>query len=1368
MGILNEHQLKFNSIKDAKQLLEAVEKRFGRNAATKKTQRNLLKQRFENFSAPSLEMLDQTFDWLQKLVSQLEILVNAAFFTNFDNLSDDVICAFLASQPNSRQLAHEDLEQIYPDDMKEMDLIWQMAMLTIRAKRFLKKTGKKLTVNGNETLGFDMSKVECYNYHKKGHFARECRAPRNQDNKHKESTKRSVPVKTPASRALVSCDGLDGYDWRNFMPPKSDLSYTSLDELANKTVSDDEEENMTQPKIVKKTVRPSIVKKEFVKPRQQEKTARKTVKKVEHNRQNTHRPRGNQRNWNNTKSQKLGSNFKMYKKACYECGSFDHLQVDCYYHQKQFKNQRMVKPIWNNAQRGNPQMDLHDQRVIDSGCSRHMIENMSYITDYEEIDGGYVAFGGNPKGWKITRKEAVNIAWYVQNRVLVVKPHNRTPYKLFYGRPSTLSFMRQFGCLVTTLNTKDHLGKVNGKVDEGFFVGYSLNSKAFRVFNSRTRIVEENLHIRFSENTHNVVGSGPDWLFDIDALTRTMNYEPIIAGTQSNGFAGTKVSDNAGQARKEAEPVKDYILLPLWTDPRKENECNDQDKEDNVNSTNNVNTVSLTVNAAGPNEVNELPFEPNMPALEDVSILNFSNDDEDDDIVADKNNMDTTIQVSLIPTTKIHKDYPLDQVIRDLHSATQTRQMSKNLEEHGFVLNGFSRTKKDERKIVIRYKARLVAQGHTQEEMSDNNEVFTPVARIEAIRLFFAYILCKDFAVYQMDVKSVFLYGKIKEEVYVCQPLGFEDPNFPNRVYKVDKALYGLHQAPKVGYETLSTYLLDNGFQRGKIDKTLFIKRHKEVKNASKPMKTQKPLLKDEDGEEVDVHMYRSMIGSLMYLTSSRPKIMFVVCACARYQVNPKDSHLHAVKRNLAYTDSDYARAILNRKSTTGGCQILGCRLISWQCKKHTVVANSTTKSTAMAKTINGEAQIHAWVDGKEITITESSVRRDLLLADEEDSTLPTDPQHTPTILQSSSSQPQNTQVPQPSGFTENIADEVVHKEWSDRLVRAATTASSLEAVQDNGGSPRCQDTIEDTIAQTRFEIVSKLSNDSLLAKGNTLQSDEDIMKLNELMELCTNLQLRVLELEKTKTTQANEIDSLKRRARVDSSKDEQSLGEDASKQERKINDIEADEDITLVNDQDDAKMFDVNNLHGEEVFVEKKVTDKEANDKVQKVAEDTNTAKVIVDAAQVSVAGEVNAASIATTVSAAAIITIEEITLARALVEIKTTKPKAKEIVLQEPIESPTTTTTIPKQKSLDKGKGIMVEEPVKHKKKDQIRLDEGAALKLQAELQAEFDEEQRLARERAEKELEANIAFIETWDDVQAKIDDDHQLAERLQAEE
>ncbi|GJZ31453.1 putative ribonuclease H-like domain-containing protein [Tanacetum coccineum] len=217
---------------------------------------------------------------------------------------------------------------------------------------------------------------------------------------------------------------------------------------------------------------------------------------------------------------------------------------------------------------------------------------------------------------------------------------------------------------------------------------------------------------------------------------------------------------------------------------------------------------------------------------------------------------------------------------------------------------------------MIRNKARLVAQGYTQEEGIDYDEVFAPVARIEAIRLFLAYASFKDFVVYQIDVKSAFLYWKIEEEVYVCQPPGFEDPYFPYRVYKVEKSLYGLHQDPRSWYKTLSTNLLDNGFQRGKIDKTLFIKRFIEVKTASTPMETQKPLFKDENGEEVDVHMYRSMIGSLMYLTSLRPDIMFVG---------------------------------LDRKSTTGGCQFFGCRLISWQCKKQTVVANSTTEAEYVA-----------------------------------------------------------------------------------------------------------------------------------------------------------------------------------------------------------------------------------------------------------------------------------------------------------------------------------------------------------------------------------------------------------------------------------
>nr|GEV40789.1 putative ribonuclease H-like domain-containing protein [Tanacetum cinerariifolium] len=185
------------------------------------------------------------------------------------------------------------------------------------------------------------------------------------------------------------------------------------------------------------------------------------------------------------------------------------------------------------------------------------------------------------------------------------------------------------------------------------------------------------------------------------------------------------------------------------------------------------------------------------------------------------------------------------------------------------------RNKKDERGIIVRNKARLVAQGHTQEKGIDYKEVFALVARIEAIRLILAYASFMGFMLCQMDVKSAFLYGTIKEDVYDCQPPGFEDPNYPDKVYKVVKAIYGLHQAPRAWYETLANYLLENGFQRGKIDQTLFIKREKDRKSAITPIDTEKPFLKDPNGKDVDVHTYRSMIGSLMYLTSSRPDIMF-------------------------------------------------------------------------------------------------------------------------------------------------------------------------------------------------------------------------------------------------------------------------------------------------------------------------------------------------------------------------------------------------------------------------------------------------------------------------------------------------------------
>ncbi|GJR68663.1 putative ribonuclease H-like domain-containing protein [Tanacetum coccineum] len=680
--------------------------------------------------------------------------------------------------------------------------------------------------------------------------------------------------------------------------------------------------------------------------------------------------------------------------------------------------------------------------------------------------------------------KADNTACYVQNRVLVIKPHNKTPYELFLGRKPSLSFMRPFGCPVTILNTLDHLGKFDGKADEGFFVGYSTNSKAFRVFNGRTRIVEENLHVKFSEETPNIVGNGPNCLFDIDALPKSMNYKPVVAGNQTNGNTGTKENIDAGQARKNIVSSQEYILLPLEEKKKDakdlENEDNEvpnteeprvnQEQDANVNNTNNINTVSQTVNAADiennavdENIVYKCDDDPNMPNLEEIV---YSDDDEGVDVKADMTNLDTHILVSPTPTTRIHKDHPLEPIIGDIHSAPQTKRMTKNVIEHVMFSSVQQRinhkdfqnclfacflSQVEPKKVIqalqdpswieamqeklLQFKfqqARLVAHGYTQEEGIDYDEVFAPVARIEAIRLFLAYASFKDFIGYQMDLKSAFLYGNIEVEVYVYQPSGFEDLEFPDKVYKVEKALYALHQAPRACSMGEITFFL--GLQVTQKDDGILISQDKyvdeifkkfgfsTVKTASTLMETSKLLLKDAEAEDVDVPLYRSMIGSLMYLTASRPDIMFVVCACARFQVTPKVSHLHAVKRMFrylkdqpklglwypkdspfeleAYTDSDYASASLDRKSTTGGCQFLGRRLISWQCMKQTIVANSTTEAEYVAA---------------------------------------------------------SSCCGQSSGPIPLVADETIIKEWEDKMERAVTTASSLESEQDNGNINRTQ-----------------------------------------------------------------------------------------------------------------------------------------------------------------------------------------------------------------------------------------------------------------------------------------------------------------------
>ncbi|GKC34057.1 putative ribonuclease H-like domain-containing protein [Tanacetum coccineum] len=431
-------------------------------------------------------------------------------------------------------------------------------------------------------------------------------------------------------------------------------------------------------------------------------------------------------------------------------------------------------------------------------------------------------------------------------------------------------------------------------------------------------------------------------------------------------------------------------------------------QEKSENSTQGVNTAGPSINT-----------EPGMFSLGDNATSTHV-DFFGDETKVDMSNITTTYPVPSTLNTRIHKDHSLDYVIGDVQSGVKTRRMTKTTNEQGFISAIYEgKTHEDLHTCLF---ACFLSQeepkkGYTREEGIDYDEVFALVAKIKAIRLFLAYASFKDFVVYQIDVKSTFLYGKIEEEFYVCQPLWFEDPEFLDKVYKrgqidkilfikrvksdillvqvyVDDIIFGstkkqlciefeklMHKKFQMSSMGELTFFL--GLQVTQKDDGIFISQDKHVdeilkkfgfstmKTASTPMETSKPLLKDAEAEDVNVYLYRSMIGSLMYLTSSRPDIMFAVYACARFQVTPKVSHLYAVKRIFrylkgkpklglwypkdspfdleAYSDNDYAGASLDRKSTTRGCQFLGSRLISWQCKKQTIVANSTTEAEYVA-----------------------------------------------------------------------------------------------------------------------------------------------------------------------------------------------------------------------------------------------------------------------------------------------------------------------------------------------------------------------------------------------------------------------------------
>nr|GEY72873.1 putative reverse transcriptase, RNA-dependent DNA polymerase [Tanacetum cinerariifolium] len=945
MALPDKHQLKFNIHKDAKTLMEATEKRFGRNKETKKLRDN------------ALVVLRQKFKKAEQERDDLKLKLEK-FQTSSKNLSH-----LLASQTSDKTgLGYN--TQVFTSSMFDCD------------EMFSSETDESLSASPNY------------------------------DRYHLGDGYHVVPPPYTGT----------------FMPPKPDLVFhdapnvneavhtafnvelspTKPDkELSHRPSAPNIEDWVSDLKDDSKAEIPQNTP-SFVQPTEQVRPPRPSVKPVE----NSTLAANHKTTIPKPKSHGNSKNIK----ACFVCKSLTHLIKDCDYYEKKMAQ----TPARNHGQRGNhqqyarmtlpnpqrhvvPTAVLTNSKLVPISVARPVTAaipkpyvtrprprkfvvtkpyspprrhinrsqspkpcnfppkvttikapmvnvvkgNMSYLSDFEEINGGYVAFGGNPKGGKISSKgkirtekldfddvyfvkelkfnlfsvswmcdkknsvlftdteyivlspefklhvenqvllrvprennmtmladlllpipfwaEVVNTACYVQNRVLVTKTHNKTPYELLLGRSPSIGFMRPFGCLVTILNTLDPLEKT-GEENVQQYVLFPLWSSGSKN----------------PQNTYDDAAFGgkkPE--FEGEKPESEVHVSP-------SSSAQTKKHDD--KTKREA---KSKSLVELSTGYRNLSAEFEDFSDNSINEVNAADSPGPAVGKISTNSTNT--FSADGPSNTDEELLQF----------------------------KMQKVWVLVDLLN-----------------------------------------RKRATGHTQEEGIDYEEVFAPVIRTEAIRLFLAHASFMGFMVYQIDVKSAFLYGTIEEEVYVCQPLGFEDPDYPDKVYKVVKALYGLHQAPRACQDKyVSEILRKFGLTDGK--------------SASTPIDTEKPLLKDPDGEDVDVHTYKSMIGSLMYSTSSRPDIMFAVFACARFQVTPKVSHLHAVKRifrylkgkphlglwypkdspfNLvAYLDSDYAGASLDMKSTTEGCQFLGCRLISWQCKKQTVVATSSTEAKYVA-----------------------------------------------------------------------------------------------------------------------------------------------------------------------------------------------------------------------------------------------------------------------------------------------------------------------------------------------------------------------------------------------------------------------------------
>ncbi|KAJ9544245.1 hypothetical protein OSB04_023952 [Centaurea solstitialis] len=696
--------------------------------------------------------------------------------------------------------------------------------------------------------------------------------------------------------------------------------------------------------------------------------------------------------------------------------------------------------------------------------------------------------------------EAVNTACYTQNKSIIHQRFGKTPYHLLFGRIPNVDYFKVFGCPCFVLNETENRGKFGTKSDEMILVGYSDCSVAYRVMNKKLRVVYESVNVKFDPLVEISLSTSH--------TTDPLSNHVVLTDATSSTSSSTKSSASTTELDLLFEYFYDDLYGTNQASTSNTG-LSSTPSSSNLNSTvvtpgssSDASDVHISTSSGLSSPTSETivaSLLPESDMLDTSSSHELSDHPESISTqpgLGDEtpNSLSVNDQTPLPHTARWTKDHLIELIIGDPTSSVQTRAATANecnfsaflssieptrvsdaLQDSDWVtamqeeLNQFTalkvwrlvklpdhksiidtkwlfKNKRDANNIIVRNKARLVAKGYRQQEGIDYDETFAPVARIEAIRMFLAYAAYKDFTVFQMDVKTAFLYGHLKEEVYVFQPEGFIDQEHPDYVYVLDKALYGLKQAPRAWYEELSKHLLSKGFKKGSVDSTLFLMKEgdhivviqiyvddiifrstsrelckkfetimiEEFKmsmmgeinfflglqvrqfsddifiNQSKyisdllkkydmsgcnsigtPMATGNSLGPDHEGKDVDLRNYRSMVGSLIYLTASRPDIMFATCVCARYQAKPKESHLAAVKRIFrylkgtpyygiwypkglgfelqAYTNADYGGCNMDQKSTSGHLQFLGNKLVSWASKKQNCVSTSTAESEYVA-----------------------------------------------------------------------------------------------------------------------------------------------------------------------------------------------------------------------------------------------------------------------------------------------------------------------------------------------------------------------------------------------------------------------------------